>query len=203
MEDFLLAPNIAYLLIVVGFLLTVFAILAPGTGMLEVSAVFTLLLVGYQISNLPINPWALGILGLGFVPFILTLRQKKPTLNLALTALAFVTGSAFLFRSEDWWVPAVHPVLAVVVSILAGGFFWLITIKVLEARLQTPSHDLSGLIGATGEARTDVHLEGSVYVGGEKWTAQSDKPIKTGTRVKVISREGLILQVEKIDKETN
>ena len=203
MEEFLLNPNIAYLLIVVGFLLTVFAILAPGTGMIEVGAVFIMLFVGYQIYNLPINPWALGLLGLGIVPFILTLRQKKPTLNLALTALAFVTGSAFLFRSDNWWVPAVHPVLAVVVSIVAGGFFWLITIKILEARFKTPSHDLSGLIGAIGEARTDVHLEGSVYVGGEKWTAQSDTPIIVGTRVKVISREGLILQVEKIDEESN
>ncbi len=199
MEEFLLDPNIAYLFIVAGFLLTVFAILAPGTGMLEVSAVFALLLVGYQISNLPINPWALGILGLGFVPFVLTLRQKRPTLNLALTALAFVIGSAFLFRSDNWWVPAVHPVLAVVVSILAGGFFWLITIKFLEARLKTPAHDLSGLIGSIGETRTDVHHEGSVYVGGEKWTAQSDTPIKSGTRVKVIHRDGLVLQVEKIE----
>lgn len=203
MEEFLLNPNIAYLLIVVGFLLTIFAILAPGTGMLEIGAVFILLFVGYQIYNLPVNYWALALLGLGIVPFILTLRQKKPTLNLALSALAFVTGSAFLFRSENWWVPAVHPILAVTVSIVAGGFFWLITIKILEARLKPPSHDLSGLIGTIGETRTEVHLEGSVYVGGEMWTAQSNTPIKAGTRVKVISREGLILQVEKIDIESN
>ena len=49
MEEFLLDPNIAYLFIVIGFLLTVFAILAPGTGMLEVGAIFVLLFVGYQI----------------------------------------------------------------------------------------------------------------------------------------------------------
>ena len=79
MEEFLLNPNIAYLLIVVGFLLTVFAILAPGTGMIEVGAVFIMLFVGYQIYNLPINPWALGLLGLGIVPFILL--PPKPVMN--------------------------------------------------------------------------------------------------------------------------
>jgi membrane-bound serine protease (ClpP class) len=200
MTAFLLNPNFAYLLIVAGFLLTVFAILTPGTGFFELGALFILVFVGWQVFNIPINLWALILLGLGIVPFILALQHKRETLNLALTALAFVVGSAFLFRSEDWWRPAVSPVLAAVVSVLAGGFFWLMTTKVLEARGKTAAHDLSGLIGATGEARTDVHTEGSVYVHGENWTAYSDKKIKAGSRVKVLAREGLILYVEKTDE---
>lgn len=199
MTAFLLNPNFAYLLIVAGFLLTVFAILTPGTGLFEVGALFILVFVGWQVFNIPINLWALILLGLGIVPFILAIRHKRETLNLALTALAFVIGSAFLFRSEDWWRPAVHPVLAVVVSVLAGGFFWLMTTKVLEARGRAAVHDLGSLIGATGEARTDIHTEGSVYVNGEMWTAHSDKSIKAGSRVKVLAREGLYLYVEKID----
>jgi membrane-bound serine protease (ClpP class) len=200
MEAFLLNPNLAYFLIVAGFLLTVFAILTPGTGFFELGALFILVFVGWQVYNIPINLWALILLGLGIVPFIFALRHKRETLNLALTALAFVIGSAFLFRSEDWWRPAVHPVLAVVVSILAGGFFWLMTTKVLEARGKTTAHDLGSIIGATGEARTDVHAEGSVYVNGEMWAAHSDKKIKAGSRVKVIAREGLFLHVEKTDE---
>ena len=178
MEEFLLNPNFAYLLIVAGFLLTVFAIITPGTGMFELGALFILFFVGWQIYNLPINLWALILLGLGIVPFIFALRRKREALNLGLTALAFVIGSAFLFRSDVWWQPAVHPILAVVVSVLAGGFFWLMTTKVLEARAREFAHDLGGLIGAIGEARTDVHAEGSVYVRGEMWTAHSDKAIK-------------------------
>ncbi|MGD8455877.1 MAG: NfeD family protein [Anaerolineales bacterium] len=199
MTEFLLNPNFAYLLIVAGFLLTVFAILTPGTGFFEVGALFILVFVGWQVFNIPINLWALILLVLGIVPFIFAIGHKRETLNLALTALAFVVGSAFLFRSEDWWRPAVHPVLAVVVSVLAGGFFWLMTTKVLEARAKVTAHDLGSLIGATGEARTDVHAEGSVYVKGETWTAHSEKIIKAGSRVKVLAREGLSLFVEKID----
>lgn len=202
MEEFLLNPNFAYLLIVAGFLLTVFAIITPGTGMFELGALFILLFVGWQIYNLPINLWALILLGLGIVPFILALRRKRETLNLGLTALAFVIGSAFLFRTDVWWRPAVHPILAVVVSVLAGGFFWLMTTKVLEARAREFAHDLGGLIGAIGEARTDVHAEGSVYVRGEMWTAHSDKAIKAGTRVKVIGREGFFLHVEKVKEDS-
>lgn len=198
--EFLLDPNFAYLLIVAGFLLTVFAILTPGTGLLEVGALIMLVLAGWRIIELDINFWALILLVLGFVPFILAIRSKQRTLYLVLTLFAFVVGSTFLFRSEVWWRPAVHPIVAIVISITAGGFFWLMTSKIFEAGDMAPSHNLSGLIGAEGETRTDVHIEGSVYVQGEMWTAESEKPIKAGKRVIVKSRDGFILHVEEIDE---
>lgn len=197
MENFLLDPNLAYMLIVVGFLLTVFAILSPGTGLFEAGAVVVLALVGYQVYNLPINLWAVGLLLGGLVTFILAVRGRNETLNLALTALLYVVGSAYFFRLDEaaWYIPVVHPGLAGVVSILAGGFFWLVTTKALEARGQAFSHDLGAVVGAIGEARTKVHHEGSVQVKGEAWTARSEKPIKPGAIVKVTGRQGFVLEV--------
>jgi membrane-bound serine protease (ClpP class) len=201
MIDFLMNPNVAYLMIVAGFLLTVFAILTPGTGLFEIGAVFALLIVGYQVYSLPVNVWALIVLAVSAIPFIFALRQKRVILNLALTTLAFVVGSVFMFNAGEWWQPAVHPVMAFVVSVLGGGFFYLMAQKTLDARAQLPSHDLGGLIGAIGEARTDIHAEGSVYVARELWTAFSDKRIKAGSSVKVIEREGLLLKVKEIKNE--
>ena len=197
--DFILDPNIAYLLIVIGFLLTIFAILTPGTGLFEVGAVIVLGLAAWRILELEINVWALITLVLGIVPFFFAVRDKQRTLNLSLTLAAFVIGSAFLFREDTWWRPAVNPALAVVTSIAAGGLIWLMMSKVLEAESRLPAHDLSGLVGAVGEARTDVHHEGSVYLRGEMWTAESEKPIKSGKYVKVISRQGFVLHVEETD----
>ena len=201
MIEFLLLPNVAYVFIVIGFLLTVFAILTPGTGFFEVGAVFALVMVGWQVYNIPVNIWALAVLILSALPFGFAIAHKRETLNLILTALAFVVGSVFLFQSGSWYMPAVHPVLAVVVSLLGGGFFYLMANKSLEARAQTPAHDLEGVVGAVGEARTDIHMEGSVFVAGEMWTASSEKKIKNGVKVKVIGREGFILTVEEY-KET-
>lgn len=201
MTELLLNPNIAYLLIVAGFLLTVFAILTPGTGLFELGAVFVLFFVGWQIFNLPVNAWALVVLLASVVPFIFAIRGKRETMNLGLTAAAFVLGSVFMFRGDPWYIPAVNPVLAFVVSILGGGFFYVMTQKVLEARGQAPTHDLSGLIGAVGEARTGVHLEGSVYVKGELWTAHSKEPIENGSEVRVLSRSGFMLEVEALDND--
>ncbi|NIW45512.1 MAG: hypothetical protein GWN30_12420 [Gammaproteobacteria bacterium] len=200
---FLLDPNFAYLLIVAGFLLLIFALLTPGTGFFEAGAVIILGLAAWRIVDLSINVWALVLLVLGLVPLIFAIRNRQRTLNLALTVAAFVIGSAFLFRAEKWWQPAVNPVLAVVTSLAAGGLLWLMTTKILEAEEKQPSHDLSGLVGSIGEARTDVHAEGSVYLRGEMWTAESEEPIPAGSRVKVVSREGFVLHVEEIDNYDN
>ena len=198
---FILDPNVAYLLIVIGFLLTVFAILTPGTGLFEAGAVIVLGLAAWRILELEINLWALIVLVLGIVPYVFAVRNKQRTLNLVLTLAAFVIGSAFLFRSEVWWRPAVNPVLAVVTSAAAGSLIWLMMSKVLEAESKQPSHDLSGLVGSIGEARTDIHHEGSVYLRGEMWTAESDQPIEAGAFVRVVSRKGFVLHVEEAEQD--
>ena len=60
--DFLLDPNIAYLILLAGVLLGFLAIITPGTGMFEVGAFFCLLLAGYAVYNLSFNWWALLLL---------------------------------------------------------------------------------------------------------------------------------------------
>ena len=107
----LINPDIAYLLLAGGLVLAVLAILSPGTGALEVGAFFALLLAGWQVYNLPVNAWSLVILLTGAVLFVLSIRKKDQLLLLAGSILALVLGSAFLFRSETWYMPAVNPML--------------------------------------------------------------------------------------------
>ncbi|MBN2549882.1 MAG: hypothetical protein JXB15_12030 [Anaerolineales bacterium] len=196
MMDFLLNPNIAYMLLAGGLVFAVLALLSPGTGVLEIGALFALLLAGWSVYNLPFNYWALALLVIGAVLFVSAIRRPKQVILLLVSILALVVGSAFLFRGETWWTPAVHPALAAVVSLLSASFFWLATRKTLEATLAQPSHDLSILIGAIGEARTRIDEEGSVQVGAELWSARSDRPITKGTQVRVVAREGFVLVVE-------
>jgi membrane-bound serine protease (ClpP class) len=58
---------------------------------------------------------------------------------------------------------------------------------------------LDKLLGKLGEAKTKIKDDGSVYVGGELWSARSDQPIPSGSPIKVIRREGFILVVEKLN----
>jgi membrane-bound serine protease (ClpP class) len=196
MNDILLNPNFAYLILVIGLMLAAMAVLTPGTGLLEVSAVIMLILAGWEVYNLPINLWSLVILLLAVVFFVLAFRQTRPHLFLGLSVVAVVIGSAFMFRGETWSQPAVNPILALVVSLLSGGFLWIGTRKALDARRLRLAHSLETLIGATGEAKTQIHDDGSVQVAGELWSARSEMPISMGMQVRVVAREGFILQVE-------
>jgi membrane-bound serine protease (ClpP class) len=193
--ELLLNPNIAYLLLVLGFVLTLLAIVTPGTGMLEVGGLFCLALVGYVTYRIGVNPWALVALVLALIPFVYATRKPKRGIWLAVSLVTILAGSIYLFNT-DGWMPAVNPVLAVVISALAGGFLWLAVGKSLQAHHARPRHDLDALVGQVGEAKTEVRETGSVQVAGELWTARSNKKLAAGAAVRVIGREGFVLVVE-------
>jgi membrane-bound serine protease (ClpP class) len=192
--DILLDPNIAYILLVLGSVLLLMAIVTPGTHFMEVGAIFLLALAGYAIYNLGFNLWALIILVLSLAPFIYSIQKPKRERILALSLLGVIIGSVYLFPSGGW-LPAINPVLALVVSVLSAGFLWLVVRKGIQAHHARPLQDLSTLIGKTGQAKTRVEDEGSVQLAGELWSARSEKPIPAGSRVRVVSREGFVLVV--------
>lgn len=200
--DSLIVPNVAYILLVGGFVLLIAALFAPGTGLLELGALVALLLGGLQLVRLApqVNWWALVLLVLGVVPFIFAVRRSRNLIYLLIAILAFIIGSAFLFKGEAWWQPGVDPLLAVIVSLLSAGYVWIATTKVLEADRVRPSHDLNNLIGSLGEAKTRINDEGSVQVMGELWSAHSHTPIPNGTEIRVVGREGFILEVTPAEK---
>lgn len=194
----LIDPNVAYLLLVVGVVLAIMALFAPGTGVLEVAALFVLFLAGWEISQIPINIWALVLLIIGVIPFILAVRKSRNLVFLAIALVAFVLGSTYLFQGAKWWQPGVNPILAIIASLIASGYLWIAATKVLETEKIKPRHDLAKIIGAVGETKTDVFDEGSVQIGSELWSARSAVPIPEGSRVRVVKREGFILEVETV-----
>jgi len=200
--DILLDPNLAYLLLVSGFMIAVLALVVPGTGLLELLALFLLVLTGWEVYSLPINGWALALLVLGVVPFLLAVRRTRRKALLAVSVASLVIGSLYLFRSERWYVPSVHPLLAAFVSLGVVAFFWIAVNKALEAEALRPAHDLNRLVGQVGETRTEVYLEGSVQLGSELWSARANAPIPAGTLVRVVGRDGFVLVVEPLSQET-
>jgi membrane-bound ClpP family serine protease len=194
MLDILTNPNVAYLILVLGVLLAMIAVVTPGTGVIEVAALLILTLAGYEMIILSINYWALALLVIGVFPFLIAVRRSRQLRYLVISIAAFVVGSAFLFDVPGPW-PAVNPFLALITSVLAAGFIWIATTKALEAFEIKPTHNVSNVVGLTGETKTTVHQKGSVYVAGELWSARSPDLIPEGTRIKVIAMEGFMLDV--------
>ena len=195
--EVLLNPNVGYILLVLGVSLAIMATFVPGTGILELGAVILLLLAGVYMVVLPVNYWALGLLILGIVPFIFAVRRSDKYIYLILSIAAIVIGSTFLFKGVGG-LTAVNPFLALIVSTIMVLYFWFVGRKMQEVLRITPTHDINRLVGQVGMAKTDIQEEGSVQIAGELWSGHSQRLITSGSQVRVISVDGLILTVEPV-----
>jgi len=193
-------PNLVYLLLMAGLWLAAMAIASPGTGLLEVAAVVVLVMAGVGTLSVPLDLWALGVIGLGAVLFVGALRWRRTALWLVLSAVLLSVGSAFLLGMEAGRT-AVHPLLAAAVSILTIGFFWIAVRRGILAQRAKPAHDPERVLGQVGDVRTPLDPLGSVYVGGELWSARSETVLSVGTTVRVRGREGLVLLVDPVPAE--
>src|SRR5215211_7050264 len=156
--DFLLDPNVAYLVLLGAVLLAMMSLAAPGTGLFEIGAFFCILLAGYAIYQLSFNWWALILLGLSIVPFVYAIQKPKRELYLASSILLLIVGSVFMFpRTADQAI--VNPFVAIIASGLVAGFLWIAVRKSVEATSAKPTHDLAALLGQIGEARTTINEE--------------------------------------------
>ena len=196
--DFLLEPNIAYLFLLGGVLMAMLALATPGTGFLEIGAFFCIVLAGYAVYNLSYNWWALLLIALSIAPFIYAIQKPQRELFLGISILLLIIGSVFMFP-RGLEQAGVNPIVATVASGLTAGFLWIAIRKSIEAAYARPLHDLAGLVGQVGEARTAIHDDGSVQVGGELWSARSENSIPAGSSIRVVRRDGFIVVVEKVN----
>lgn len=191
-------PNIAYVLLIVGFVLSVLALLTPGTGIVEIIGLFFMILAGYGIISNPSNYWALVIL-IPFIPLIFVYRKTKKDYYLIISIALLNIGSYMIFKSESGGF-AVSPVIAIVVILLNAPILWVVVKKIIDAIDRRPDFDPTNIIGAIGDARTNIFQDGTAYVSGEEWSVRSDQKIEKGEKIEVIRKEGLILWVRKINE---
>jgi len=194
-------PNVGYALLVGGIVLAIIALFVPGTGLLELGAFAALFIAGYMIVNLPFNFWALLVMAAALIPLIVAIRWRKggPLLLAGSIGVLFI-GSIFVFRNNNGG-PAVNPLVAILISGGSAWLIWFISRKTVEAQDLKIIHNQDNVVGMEGVARTDLRLEGSVYVNGENWSARSKEYVSKGSPVRVLSRDGLMLNVEKLRTE--
>lgn len=188
-------PTAVYVLLVLSLWGIAFEFTQPGIGMAGVAGVVALGLAVYGLTVVPVNWWGLALLLAGMGMQVLDVLIKRvQVLTLAGTA-AFFAGSWIAWSGV---APAVDLALWLIVFLTVAGFLLLgfgFTVA-LKARERVRTAQV-GLVGLTGEVRSDLNPEGGVFVKGALWRARSmDGPIRAGRRIRVRGIDGLILQVE-------
>jgi len=194
--DFISDPNVAYLLMLLGFYGIFFEMTNPGAIFPGVFGAIALILAFYSFQTLPVNYAGLLLIVLAIIMFILEIKITSFGVLTLGGIISMLIGSLMLFESP---FPFFKLSLKVILPgvILTALFFFLTIRLALKAYRQKPSTGAEGLVGLEGRAKTDIHKEGMVFVHGELWKAWSDEPIKSGEKVVVEKMEHLKLKVRK------
>lgn len=189
-------PNIAYILMILGFYGLYFEFANPGAIFPGVAGAISLILAFYSMQTLPINYAGLMLIILGVGLFIAeAFITSHGVLGLG-GGVAMLIGSVMLIDSSS-------PVLqiswiVIVPAVLMSALLFIITLTVaLRVHREKTDTGKEGLIGMHAEAKTDIQKNGQIFVHGEYWSAWSDEPIQKGDRVIITEIEGLLLKVRK------
>ncbi|MGQ9465039.1 MAG: NfeD family protein [bacterium] len=189
-------PNIAYILLLLGIYGLFFELQNPGMIFPGVVGGICLILGFYALHLLPVNYAGLALILLSAIFFILEIYVASHGLLSVGGVVSLIIGSLILFESDLPFLRVSWEVIMVVVIIIVG-FVGVLLFLGIKAQFRKPAAGRESLIGEQGVARTEINKEGgTVFVHGEFWNAVSDKPIKKGARVKVISAQGMVLKVE-------
>ncbi|MGH8372144.1 MAG: NfeD family protein [Gammaproteobacteria bacterium] len=195
-------PTVAYILLLIGIYGLVFEGYNPGGVLPGVAGGIALLLALYAFNILPVNFAGLALIILGIILFITeTFVPAYGTLSIG-GLIAFVIGSIILM---DTGIPGFGISRGVIggISAAAGlivvGTLWL----AMRAHHKPVVSGAEEMIGSIGNVVTDFAADGNgiVRVHSENWNAWSRMPLQTGDSIKVLSRDGLKLTVEKTDIE--
>ena len=194
--NFLLDPNIAFLVLAVGALALYAEFNHPGAIVPGVVGVVFILLALFALNLLPTRYASLTLILAAFVLFALEAKFATHGILglggivlLTLGGLLLVDGPIPQMRVQLWTALGVSVPLGLITV-------FLMTIA-LRARRSKVVTGLQGMIGAVGEARTDIDPEGKVFVQGELWNAHAGSRVGIGEHVVVRKVDGLELEVEK------
>ncbi len=194
--DFLLDPNIAFLVLAVGALALYAEFNHPGAVVPGVVGVVFVLLALFALNLLPTRYAAFTLILGAFVLFALEAKFATHGI-LGLGGIALLTLGGLLL--VDGPIPQMRVNLwtALGVSLPLGAITVFLMSIALRARHNKVVTGQQGLIGAVGQARTDIDPEGKVFIQGELWNAHAPSRVGIGEQVVVRKVEGLELEVEK------
>jgi membrane-bound serine protease (ClpP class) len=195
--DLISNPNVAYILMLLGFYGLFFEFTNPGAIFPGVMGGICLILGFYALQTLPVNYAGLMLIIMGIVLFILELKIISHGLLTIGGIIALIFGSLMLFESSSPFFKLSLALIVPVVFITALLFAFTVRL-VYKALRKRPLTGTESLIGLEGTAGTDITPQGgSVRVHGELWFGWSDELIPEGSTVVVEAIQGLKVKVRR------
>ncbi|MFH1015210.1 MAG: nodulation protein NfeD [Nitrospirota bacterium] len=190
-------PNVAYMLMLLGFYGLFFELTNPGSIFPGVMGGICLILAFYAFQTLPVNYAGLLLIILAIILFILEIKIISHGVLTIGGVIAMLLGSLMLFESPGPFMK-LSLFLILPAVIVTALFFTVVVGLAYKAYKRKPVTGSEGLIGLEGIANTDItKSSGMVLLHGELWSAYSDETIPKGEVVVVEAVSGLRVKVRK------
>ena len=196
-------PNVAYLLLTAGIFAIVLEVLSPGGFILGTAGAVMVLMGAYGLRMLPFNWAGLILLLAGIVVIIVDLLVGGIGILSLFGMAALVTGGLILFRAPGGELLSVSKSVIIGMTVAFSLFFIIAVVFIWKSMKRQVYSGQEGLIGYKAEVLEALQPEGLVKCHGELWKArtESGETLPEGTPVRVVRVEGLVLFVEKEDRE--
>ncbi|MEW6001691.1 MAG: nodulation protein NfeD [Nitrospirota bacterium] len=190
-------PNIAYILMLLGFYGLFFELTNPGSIFPGVMGGISLILAFYAFQTLPVNYAGLLLIILAIILFILEVKIVSHGVLTIGGIISMIIGSLMLFESAAPFMKLSFYII--LPAALITALFFTVTLGLaFKAYKRKPVTGSEGLIGAEGVTVIDITKDGGmVLLHGERWAAFSDEPVSKGEKVIVEAVSGLKVKVKK------
>lgn len=196
--DIISDPNIAYILLLLGFYGLLFELYNPGSLLPGIIGGISIILAFYTMHTLPINYAGLALIVFGLVLFLLEIKIISHGLLAIGGVVSLLLGSLMLLRPQSPLELARISRAVIVPAVLFSALFFLFIVGLgLKAQRARPVTGSEGMVGDIGESLDDLNPEGTVMVHGERWHARSiGRPISKGEKIRVTGVQNLSVEVE-------
>ena len=191
-------PNIAYIIMMLGFYGLLFELFSPGAIFPGIVGVICLILAFYSMSSMPVNYAGLALIVFGIILYLLEIKIISHGLLAIGGTVSVLLGSMILFRSApaENYISLSRAVIFAVTATSALFFTFLITMG-LRAQKAKKISGLSTMIGQTAITLGRLDPAGQVKILGQIWKAISlDDAINANEKVTVKEIKELTLYVE-------
>lgn len=193
-------PNVAYILMMLGFYGIMFELFNPGAILPGIAGVIFLVFAFYAMNTMPVNYAGIGLIIFGIILFLLEIKIISHGM-LTIGGLASVLlGSLILFRASptENFVTLSHALVFGFTAVTALFFLFVVGMGLKAQRLK-PSTGIESLIGKFGKTMEPLQPIGRVKINGEIWRAQSlSGEITENEKVIIKEIKNLTLYVEQV-----
>lgn len=190
-------PSVALILMMIGVYGLIFEFSNPGSGVGGVIGGICLILALYALQLLPVNFAGIALILLGIL--FMAAEAFMPSFGIIGFGgiAAFVVGALILIDTE---VPGYGIPLSLIITVALSSalvIFAILAMAVRSRRRALVSGD-AGLVGSKAtllDLGVDDPCSGWVQLQGERWQVRSAAPMRSGQRVRVLARNGLLLDV--------